>query len=128
LYTERIETGFHSPGREDGSNDSFFPLEFSTSSETIEAESQRSDAMTNRLGIWASVGFLVAVGWALYAFAARPMTFADPMMVLVQLTCPIAIVRSYPIRLEWVLLANAVTYALIGLLVETFQRRIRHAR
>jgi hypothetical protein len=84
--------------------------------------------MKNPIGIWASVGFLVAAGWALYALVAAPMTFADPVMILVQLTCPIAIFRSFPIRLEWVLLANAATYALVGLAVETLRQRLHPAK
>jgi hypothetical protein len=84
--------------------------------------------MTNRIAMWASAGFFVAVGWALYALAAAPMTFADPVMILVQLSCPIAILRSYPIRLEWVLLANAVTYALLGLTVETLRQKLHPAK
>ena len=84
--------------------------------------------MKNRIVLWASAGFLVAAGWALYALAAAPMTFADPVMVLVQLTCPIAILRSFPIRLEWVMLANAATYALIGLTFEFLRQRLHLAK
>jgi hypothetical protein len=80
--------------------------------------------------MWAMAGFLVAGGWALYAFAAKPpaMTSADPIMTLVRLTCPIALLSSYPLRLYWVLLANAATYALVGLIVETIRQRLKQAR
>jgi len=80
--------------------------------------------------MWAIAGFLVAGGWAIYAFVTTPpaLTYTDPLMTLVQLTCPIAIVRSYPLRLEWVLLANAATYGLVGLIVETLRRRVHQAR
>lgn len=84
--------------------------------------------MKNRIVLWASAGFLVAAGWALYALAAAPMTFADPVMVLVQLTCPIAILRSFPIRLEWVMFANAATYALVGLTFELLRQRLHLAK
>jgi hypothetical protein len=86
--------------------------------------------MKYRIGMWAIAGFLVAGGWALYARATTPpaLTYTDPLMTLVQLTCPIAIVRSYPIRLEWVLLANAATYALVGLIVETVRQRLNRAK
>lgn len=85
--------------------------------------------MKYRIGMWASAGFLVAGGWALYAFTTTPpaLTFADPLMTFVRLTCPIAMVSSYPLRLEWVLLANAATYALVGLMVETLRQRLHHA-
>jgi hypothetical protein len=84
--------------------------------------------MRFRICIWAISGFLVAVGWAIYALVSRPFTFSDPLMALAQLTCPIALFRSYPLRLEWVVLANAATYALVGLLVESLRRRLVHAR
>jgi hypothetical protein len=85
--------------------------------------------MKYRIGVWAGAGFLVADLWAIYAFVTTPpaMTFTDPIMIFVRLTCPIALLSSYPLRLEWVLLANAVTYALVGLVVETLQRRLHHA-
>jgi hypothetical protein len=86
--------------------------------------------MRFRIGMWAIAGFLVAGGWALYAFATSPppLTFADPIMTLIRLTCPIVLISSYPLRLSWVLLANAATYALFGLIVETLRQRLRPAR
>jgi hypothetical protein len=86
--------------------------------------------MKYRIGMWAGTGFLVAGCWALYAFATTPpaLTSADPIMTLVRFTCPIAILSFYPIRLYWVLLANAATYALVGLIVETLRQRLNHVR
>jgi hypothetical protein len=86
--------------------------------------------MKYRILMWASAGFLIAGCWALYALATAPpaLTSADPMMTLVRLTCPIALLSFYPIRLYWVLLANATTYALVGLVVETLRQRLNHAR
>jgi len=86
--------------------------------------------MKYRIGTWASGGFLVAGCWALYALATTPpaMTSADPILPLVRLTCPIALLRFYPIRLYWVLLANAATYALVGLIVEALRQRRNQAR
>jgi hypothetical protein len=97
--------------------------------ESIELEASRSGIMKSRIGTWAIAGFLVAGCWALYALATTPpaFTYADPMMSLVRLTCPIALLSSYPIRLYWVLLANAATYALVGLVVETLRQRLNHA-
>lgn len=87
--------------------------------------------MKYRIAVWATAGFLVAVGWAVYAFAstAPALAFNDPIMTLVRITCPIALLgRSFPIRLEWVLLANAATYALLGLIVEPLRQRLAHAK
>jgi len=85
--------------------------------------------MKYRIGAWAIAGFLVAGCWALYASATilPALTSADPMMTLVRLTCPIALLSSYPIRVYWVLLANAATYALVGLVVEILRQRLNHA-
>jgi hypothetical protein len=83
--------------------------------------------MKRTIGMWAIAGFLVAGFWAVYALASRPLTFTDPVMVLVQLTCPIAFLRSYPLHLSWVLLANSATYALAGVIVESLRRRLHPA-
>jgi len=89
--------------------------------------------MKYRIAMWAGAGFLIAVGWALYAFATTPpaMTFGDPMMVLVELTCPIVFAGNhfhFGISLYWSLVANAATYALLGLMVESMRHRLHHAR
>jgi hypothetical protein len=55
------------------------------------------------------------------------MTSADPIMFLVRLTCPIAILSFYPLSLYFVLVANAATYALVGLIFETLRARLNHA-
>ena len=87
--------------------------------------------MKYRIAIWAGVGLLVAAGWALYALAGTPpaLGLGDPLLPLVRLTCPIAIIGSaYPVSLYSVLLANAATYALAGLIVETFRQRLHPAK
>jgi len=89
--------------------------------------------MKYRIGIWAAAGFLVASCWALYAFATTPpaMTSADPIMTLVELTCPVVLVSMrlhFGISLYWSLVANAATYALIGLMVETLRRKLAPAK
>jgi len=82
-----------------------------------------------RIAIWGAVGFAVAVAWMLY-FMSFPQfaSSRDPMMVLVELSCPIALLRSYPIHLSVVLLANTLTYAMVGAIVEAFRHRVHHAR
>lgn len=85
--------------------------------------------MKYRIGTWAIAGILVAGCWALYALATTPpaLTSADPMIILVRITCPIALLSAYPIRLYWALLANAATYALVGLGVEALRQRLSQA-
>jgi hypothetical protein len=86
--------------------------------------------MKYRIGMWASAGFLVAGFWALYPPASTPpaMSSGDPIMTLVRLTCPIALLSFYPLSIYLVLLVNAATYALLGLIVENLRRRLNHAR
>ncbi len=85
--------------------------------------------MKNRIAIWALAGFLAAGFWALYALAPTPPALgpSDPMRPLALITCPIGLIRSYPLSVYFVLVANAATYALLGLIVETLRRRLRHA-
>ena len=78
--------------------------------------------MKYRIAMWASAGFLVAGFWALFAIATFPSTSERmrDVWTLLSLTCPIAIAGMYyPVSLYEVLAANAVTYALVGLIVET---------
>jgi hypothetical protein len=86
-----------------------------------------------RIAMWASAGFLVAGCWALYAFATTPpaMTSADPIVTLVEFTCPVVLASVYfhfGVSWSWSLLANAATYALIGLIVETLRQRLNQAK
>jgi hypothetical protein len=83
--------------------------------------------MKRRIGMWAIVGFLLAGCWAFYALAVTPPALTS-IMTLVRLTCPIALFSSYPLSLYLVLVANAATYALVGLLVETLRQRLHPAR
>ena len=85
--------------------------------------------MKYRIAAWASAGFLVAGLWAIYGIVSKPpaLTSADPILPFVRLTCPITLASFYPLRLSWVLAANAATYALLGLIVETLRRRLRKA-
>lgn len=86
--------------------------------------------MKYRITVWAIVGFLVAGFWAQFAIATFPST-NDLMRViwpLVSLTCPIAILgKHHAISVYETLAANALTYALVGLVVENFRKRLRHA-
>ena len=87
--------------------------------------------MKYRIGLWASAGFLVASSWALFAFATFPSTNERmrDVWTLVSLTCPVAIAgRHYPISLYEALVANSITYALAGLVVESVRHHLNHAK
>jgi hypothetical protein len=90
----------------------------------IKHELQRLN-MKHRIALWALAGFIVATCWALYAIPV--MTWADPLMVFAEITCPVILFRSYPIHLFWALALNATTYAMVGFLVEVVRSRLRHA-
>ena len=86
--------------------------------------------MKYRIAMWAIVGFLVAGLWALFAIATFPSTSERMRDVwnFVCITCPIAIVGTYhAISVYETLAANAVTYALVGLIVETLRKRLHRA-
>ena len=78
--------------------------------------------MKYRIGAWATAGFLVASFWALYLFPTTPMS-PTPILMLARLTCPVAL-SGVGLRFYWVLLANAATYALIGVVFELFRRQV----
>ena len=99
----------------------------------IGPENSRSGSVKFRIAMWASAGLLVAGCWNLYALATFPiqMTSEPIVWTLVRSTCPIAFASFYfhfPVSLYWVLLANAATYALIGLIVEALRQQPHHAK
>ena len=88
--------------------------------------------MKIRILMWASAGLLVVGCWNLYALATFPLPMnSEPIVwTLVRLTCPILFPGfhfHFPISIYWVLLANAATYALVGLIVEALRQRLRRA-
>jgi hypothetical protein len=81
-----------------------------------------------RIVMWACSGFLVSAGWGFY-FAATNKSIAIAPMVyaLARLTEPAAAFvlyfnPDYLLGLRVVEIANAITYAFIGLIVETIRR------
>jgi hypothetical protein len=86
-------------------------------------------SMKYRIAIWAAVGFLVASGWAVYFFLKDKDLPIEPLgSALLRLTCPIAIVgMHYPVSIYSSLAANVVTYAVVGLLVETLRGQLRRS-
>jgi len=86
--------------------------------------------MKHRIAIWAIVGFLVAGCWAVFAAATFPSTSERmrDLWIFVCTTCPIAAAgMHYRISLYEALVANAVTYGLLGLVVETLRKQLHHA-
>ena len=97
----------------------------------LDQRTVRSGSVKYRIAIWAAAGFLVAGLWALYALAATPIQAEPIAWALARLTCPIAFASFYfhfPVGIYWVLLANAATYGLIGLIVETLRQQLHHAK
>jgi hypothetical protein len=85
--------------------------------------------MKYRVAVWASAGFLVASGWAVYFLVAKKDLPIEPLVsTLVRVTCPIAIVGAhYPVSIYSALAANVATYALVGLVVEILRRQLNHS-
>jgi hypothetical protein len=86
--------------------------------------------MKYRIAMWAIAGFLSAGFWAVFAIATFPSTSERmrDVWTFVCITCPIAIAGiHHSIGLYETLAANAVTYALLGLIVETLRKQLRHA-
>jgi hypothetical protein len=79
-----------------------------------------------RIVIWASVGFTVGVVWGLYfANASRSEPIGPIIYTLSRLTVPVvSVAASYgvPIGLRPAVVANAATYALIGLILGIIRR------
>jgi len=80
--------------------------------------------MKLRIAAWASVGALVVVLWTLF-ISAVPATPNGIERVLLYLTCPVSLLGGHPISFYLVLLANAATYALVGIVVEIMRTRGR---
>jgi hypothetical protein len=85
-----------------------------------------------RIATGASAAFLVAGCWGLYFASADKANPIEPIVyTLARLTQPaVAVTVSYsnsPVGLGWCLVANAATYALVGLIMETVRKQLNHA-
>jgi hypothetical protein len=85
-----------------------------------------------RIVMWAGAGFLAAGFWALYLFptAPIPIASAEAMWTLARFTCPVVFASFYfhfALGVCSAMLANAATYALAGLAVETLRRQLKRA-
>lgn len=86
-------------------------------------------SMKHRIAMWALAGFVVMSFWAVYFLAttripSRPNPIAG---TLARLSCPIMLASFYfrfPVGMFWSFLANAATYALVGLIVESLRQKL----
>jgi hypothetical protein len=84
--------------------------------------------MLNRIVMWGSAGFLVSVGWGLYfATANKTIPIEPTVYALARSTQPAAAFALYlnptpVLGLTWVVVLNATTYALVGLIAETIRQ------
>jgi hypothetical protein len=89
--------------------------------------------MKFRIAVWAGLGFLVAVSWAVYSFSNNPSPITPTAPIvwnLALLTQPIALASvrfRFGVSVYWVILANTLTYGSIGLIAETMRKKLRHA-
>jgi hypothetical protein len=82
--------------------------------------------MKLRVAIWTGVGALVVVLWTLYISATSPTPLGN-LWTLAYLTCPIALAHHYALSFYLVLLINASTYSLVGMVVEIMRRHYKAA-
>ena len=81
--------------------------------------------MNLRIAMWAGVGALVALFWALYISAIFPTQLSGFALALIHVTCPVSLIRHYPVSFYAVVLVNAATYALVGAVVESIRQHYR---
>jgi hypothetical protein len=76
--------------------------------------------MKSRIAIWAFVGGLVVGLWSIYfsSVHVQPRGF---LAVLLDITCPVAIARQHPVSIYIGLIGNALTYGLLGLIIESLR-------
>lgn len=78
--------------------------------------------MKRKIAFWALAGFIVAAIWAVAAKAAGGWPQSSTIWLLVDVTCPIALLRQHPLSLDLVLVINAATYAVLGLSIQLIRR------
>jgi hypothetical protein len=83
--------------------------------------------MKLRIALWSGLGALVVIVWRVYISAtlSNPLGTDGVGRALVYLTCPIAIASRHPEGFYFVLVVNAITYALVGVVVETARRHYK---
>ena len=86
--------------------------------------------MRKRVLTWVSVGFLVASAWIFYTFVVPPdflgASMRNPFVEALAFTsCPITIAgRYFPLQFWWIPPANAASYGVVGLTIETLRWKL----
>lgn len=85
-----------------------------------------------RILLWTIAGAIVAGLWAIYvAIFPNQLTSAGAVVwTLLNVTCPITFASfhfHFGVKIYWVVLSNAATYALIGLVAESLRAQFSHA-
>ncbi len=86
--------------------------------------------MKVRIALWTFAGLLVAGGWWLYAIATAPTPMDPILWTLARYSCPVVLAGFYfhfGVSIYWVLITNAASYGLLGLIVEILRRQRKHA-
>jgi hypothetical protein len=82
--------------------------------------------MKTRIAIWAVAGAIVVAFWSIFFMTTHLNLGASGIgRAIVCFTCPIALAGRHPQSLYFVLVANAATYALVGVVVEVMRRHYR---
>jgi hypothetical protein len=84
---------------------------------------QKEGSVKFRIVLWSGLGALVVVAWRVFISAtlSNPLGTDGVGRALVYLTCPIAIASRHPQGFYFVLVVNAATYALVGVVVEAIR-------
>jgi hypothetical protein len=80
--------------------------------------------MKLRIAIWALVGVVVVGLWSLY-FTTVHVQPQGSVALFLDMTCPVAVARQHPMSIYITLFANALTYALFGLVIESLRRPMK---
>jgi low temperature requirement protein LtrA len=96
------------------------------------AASTMRNGLTVRIAVWAIAGFLVTISWGIYFATSNKDVPVEPMVYMIaRLSQPGvgAVTLLYPhvfLGLSLNLIANAATYALVGLVLEVTRKRLNH--
>ena len=75
--------------------------------------------MNKRIAICGSVGVLIAAFWAILSLTVHVTPADSVTWMLAQMSCPLVflgMVFHFGVRVYWVIFANGIIYALVGLL------------
>ena len=80
--------------------------------------------MKLRIALWGLAGFVVAIGWAIFAMVTGPGTNPGQWMSAA-ITAPASLLgRIMPVSVYLFILINAVIYAMFGLAIELTRRSV----